>query len=132
MESSLLYMLLADAILLVHVMFVAFVVLGLILIFIGKLLTWSWVRNPWFRIIHLASICLVVVQSWVGALCPLTTWEMALRLQAGDIVYSGSFLSHWLESLLYYQAPVWVFVVCYTAFGSLVMAGWYWVRPHRF
>ncbi|MCZ6502429.1 MAG: DUF2784 domain-containing protein [Gammaproteobacteria bacterium] len=133
MESSSLYnMLAADAILLVHVMFVSFVVVGLVFILIGKVLTWSWVKNPWFRITHLASICLVVVQSWLGALCPLTTWEMTLRSKAGDVVYTGSFLSHWLEYLLYYQAPAWAFIVCYTTFGVMVMASWYWVRPHRF
>ncbi len=132
MESSSLYMLAADAILLVHAMFVSFVVVGLVLILIGKVFTWSWVKNPWFRITHLASICLVVVQSWLGALCPLTTWEMALRSKAGEVVYTGSFLSHWLEYLLYYQAPAWVFVVCYTAFGVMVMASWYWVRQRRF
>ena len=132
MESSSLYMLAADAILLAHAMFVSFVVVGLVLILIGKVLTWSWVKNPWFRITHLASICLVVIQSWLGVLCPLTTWEMALRSKAGDVVYTGSFLSHWLESLLYYQAPAWVFIVCYSAFGATVMASWYWVRPRRF
>ena len=132
MESSSLYMLAADAILLAHVMFVSFVVVGLVLILIGKVFSWSWVKNPWFRITHLASICLVVVQSWLGALCPLTTWEMTLRSKAGDVVYTGSFLSHWLEYLLYYQAPAWVFIVCYTTFGVMVMASWYWVRPHRF
>ena len=132
MESSSIYMLMADAILLVHVMFVSFVVVGLVLILIGKVFSWSWVKNPWFRITHLASICLVVVQSWLGALCPLTTWEMTLRSKAGDVVYTGSFLSHWLEYLLYYQAPAWVFIVCYTTFGVMVMASWYWVRPHRF
>ena len=132
MESSSIYMLVADAILLVHVMFVSFVVVGLVLILIGKVFAWLWVKNPWFRITHLASICLVVVQSWLGVLCPLTTWEMALRSQAGGVVYTGSFLSHWLESLLYYQAPAWVFIVCYSVFGVLVMASWYWVRPRRF
>lgn len=125
-------MLMADAILLVHVMFVSFIVVGFVLILIGKIFAWMWVKNPWFRIIHLASICLVVVQSWLGVLCPLTTWEMALRSQAGDVVYAGSFLSHWLESLLYYQAPAWAFMVCYSAFGILVVASWYWVRPRRF
>ena len=132
MESSSTYMLMADAILLVHVMFVSFIIVGLVLILIGKIFAWRWVKNPWFRITHLASICLVVVQSWLGVLCPLTTWEMALRSQAGDVVYAGSFLSHWLESILYYQAPAWAFMVCYSAFGILVVASWYWVRPRRF
>jgi len=124
--------LIADAILLLHVAFVAFVVLGLAFILIGKLLTWSWVRNRWFRLIHLASIGVVVVQSWLGVLCPLTNWEITFRAKAGDAVYSGSFISHWLQSLLYYEAPAWVFVVGYTAFGILVIASWFWVGPRPF
>jgi hypothetical protein len=57
---------------------------------------------------------------------------MALREKAGDAVYSGSFVAHWLETLLYYQAPQWVFVAGYTAFGVLVMASWFWVPPRPF
>ncbi len=74
----------------------------------------------------------MVLQSWLGAICPLTTWEMVFREEAGDAAYSGSFVAHWLESILYYRAPEWVFVVSYTVFGALVAASWYWVRPRRF
>ena len=112
-------------------LFVAFVVFGLALILIGKIRNWSWVRNAWFRIAHLAAIGVVVLQSWFGIICPLTTWEMALRQRAGDAVYAGTFMSHWLESVLYYRAPAWVFAVCYTVFGALVVVSWFWVRPHR-
>jgi len=131
MDSSFLYLLAADLLLFSHVLFVAFVVLGLVLILTGKALDWSWVRNPWFRYSHLAAIGIVVLQSWAGLICPLTTWEMALRERAGDIVYSGSFISHWLDSLLYFQAPAWVFAVCYTVFGTVVAASWFWVRPRK-
>ena len=126
------YILLADAILLVHVLFVSFVVVGLVLILIGKVARWHWVTNPWFRMTHLVSIGVVVLQSWLGIICPLTTWEMALRSKAGDGVYTGSFVSHWLEYLLYYEAPAWVFIICYTIFGILVIGSWFWVRPRRF
>ena len=34
--------------------------------------------------------------AWIGMICPLTTWEMALRAKAGDATYSGSFIAHWL------------------------------------
>jgi hypothetical protein len=115
--------------LLLHTSFVAFVIFGLILIFAGKLFGWSWVRNRWFRVAHLIAIGIVVLQSWLGVICPLTTIEMALRSRAGDATYTGSFIAHWLDSLLYYRAPAWVFAVCYTAFGALVAASWFWVRP---
>ena len=132
MESGSLYLLAADLLLFGHVLFVAFVVLGLALILIGKPCNWSWVRNPWFRLSHLFAIAIVVLQSWVGVICPLTTWEMALRERADAAVYSGTFISHWLESLLYFQGPAWVFTVCYTVFAVMVVASWFWVRPRRF
>jgi len=132
MDSPTIFLLAADIILLLHVLFVAFVLIGLLLILVGKVRAWSWVRNPWFRLIHLAAISVVMVQSWLGLICPLTTLEMALRSQAGDTVYSGSFLSHWLESILYYQVPSWIFVLCYMAFGAAVVASWFWIRPRRF
>lgn len=125
-------MLAADALLFLHTLFVVFVVFGLLSIFAGKTFSWAWVRNPWFRFAHLAAIGVVVLQSWLGVICPLTRWEMALRAKAGDSVYPGSFMAHWLEMLLYYQAPEWVFVVGYTLFGALVAASWYWVRPRAF
>lgn len=129
MASDFLFLFAADAMLFGHVAFVLFVVVGLALILIGKPLDWSWVRNPWFRILHLAAIGVVVLQSWLGVICPLTTWEMALRERAGDITYSGAFIAHWLDALLYYQAPMWVFAVCYTLFAAMVVASWFWVRP---
>lgn len=129
MASDFLFLFAADAMLFGHVAFVLFVVVGLALILIGKPLDWSWVRNPWFRILHLAAIGVVVLQSWLGVICPLTTWEMALRERAGDITYSGAFIAHWLDALLYYQAPMWVFAVCYTLFAAMVVASWFWVPP---
>lgn len=125
------YLLAADALLFSHVMFVLFVVFGLALILLGKVMGWLWVRNLWFRIAHLVAIAVVVLQSWAGVICPLTIWEMALRERAGSATYAGSFISHWLEVLLYYQAPAWVFAVCYTAFGASVVASWFWVPPRR-
>ncbi|HEY5622225.1 MAG TPA: DUF2784 domain-containing protein, partial [Gammaproteobacteria bacterium] len=77
----------------------------------------------------LLAILVVVIQSWFGVICPLTTFEMALRSRAGEAVYSGSFMSHWLETILYYQAPSWAFAVCYTVFGAMVAGSWFWVPP---
>lgn len=132
MESELLFLLASDVLLFGHVLFVAFVVFGLALILVGGLLKWAWVRNPWFRVAHLAAIGVVVSQSWAGLICPLTTWEMALRERAGAATYSGSFIAHWLESILYFQAPAWVFAAGYTVFATVVVASWFWIRPRRF
>jgi hypothetical protein len=124
------YLLAADAVLLLHVLFVVFVVAGLVLILAGRLASWDWVRNWWFRVAHLGAIVIVVLQAWLGVICPLTRLEMYLRDKAGDTTYAGSFVSHWLESILYYRAPAWVFAVAYTLFAIVVVMSWVWVRPH--
>ncbi len=65
----------ADAVLVVHFAFVAFVIGGLALIWIGKTLRWGWVRNFWFRIAHLGAIAFVALEAVIGVACPLTVWE---------------------------------------------------------
>ena len=124
-----LYRLAADLILVLHTGIVVFIVGGLALIIAGGVRGWSWVRNPVFRLAHLAAIAVVVLQAWLGQICPLTTWEMSLRVRAGDATYAGSFIAHWLQAFLYYEAPLWVFALCYTIFGILVVLAWFWVRP---
>lgn len=131
MGDKILYLIVADVILLIHALFVCFVVLGLMLIFIGQWRGWNWVTYFWFRIAHLLAIAVVVLQSWLGLICPLTIWEMDLRTMAGEAAYTGSFIAHWIERLLYYRAPDWVFVLLYTCFGALVVASWIWIRPRR-
>jgi hypothetical protein len=126
------YRTLADLVLLTHVGFVVFVVVGLLVILIGGFSSWSWVRNPWFRAMHLVAIGIVTVQAWLGVICPLTTLEMFLRDKAGDSTYDGTFIAHWLQKFLYYEAPWWVFVACYTLFGMAVVGSWVMFRPRAF
>ena len=119
----------ADLVLMLHAAIVAFIVLGLALILLGAWRGWSWVRNPWFRAAHLAAMVVVALQAWFGQLCPLTTLEMWLRERGGDTVYANSFIAHWLGSLLYVDAPLWVFTWIYSGFVALIALAWWWVRP---
>ena len=125
------YQLFADAVLTLHVAIVLFVVLGLVLVIVGNVCGWQWVNTLWFRLAHLGAIAVVAAQSWFGLVCPLTTFEMWLRAKAGQATYSGSFIEHWLQRLLYYDAPPWVFVTSYSLFGLLVLATWWYFPPRR-
>lgn len=122
---------LADAILILHVGIVAFVVVGELLILIGGWRHWHWVRNFPLRLTHLALMLFIALQAWLGALCPLTIWEQALRRRAGETAYGGSFIEHWLSRLIFFDLPGWSFVVAYSAFAALVLLTWYRVRPVR-
>lgn len=124
MNPALPYPLLADLVLGLHVLTVAFVVGGLVAIVVGNLLGWGWVNSLAFRLLHALAVAVVVLQAWLGAACPLTTLEMWLRAQAGLRTYSESFIGHWLQRLLYYDAPAWAFTVAYTLFALLAAAIW--------
>jgi polyferredoxin len=123
------FQLLADAVLALHVAVVVFVVAGLVLVVAGNLRGWHWVNALWFRLAHLAAIAFVVAESWLGWTCPLTTLEMWLRAKAAAPIYAGSFIEHWLQRLLYYDAPAWMFTVGYSLFGLLVLATWWYFPP---
>lgn len=125
------YQLLADAVLLLHFAVIVFVVGGLMVVLAGNAAGWSWVNDWWFRLAHLLAIGVVVVQSWLGQLCPLTILESWLRVQAGTAAYERSFIEHWVQRIIYYDIPLWVFTLVYTAFGALVILAWWRYPPRR-
>lgn len=115
------YQVLADAVLLLHFGVVLFVVLGLPAIVIGNKLGWSWANRFRWRLAHLLAIGVVALQAWLGQYCPLTILESSLRERADQAAYASSFVEHWVQRLLYYEAPLWVFAALYTGFGLLVV-----------
>jgi hypothetical protein len=131
MMPPLVYRIAADVVVAAHVAYVAFVVLGLAAIWWGILRNRPWVRNFWFRIVHLTMIVIVVGEAWAGIVCPLTTWENALREKAGQTAYQGDFIATWLHELLFFEAPPWVFTILYTVFGLLVLGTLILAPPQR-
>ena len=124
------YWLLADVVVAVHMAYVSFVVFGQLAIFLGVLLRWQWIRNPWFRWVHLAMITIVAVEAVLDITCPLTTWEYNLRVLARQQVAEGSFMGRLLHHLMFFSAPQWVFTASYISFALLVLAT-FWLAPPR-
>jgi hypothetical protein len=122
---------LANLVLVMHATFVAFVVVGLVLVWVGWARNWAFVRNFWFRMAHLAAIGVVAAESLLGFVCPLTTWENNLRMQAGDPAnYTGSFIEHWVHRFLFFDLDDRVFTIIYVAF-FLTVALSFWLVPPR-
>ena len=122
---------LADVTVVVHALFVAFVVLGLVAILIGVPFRWGWVRNIWFRGTHLAAILVVMAESITGTPCPLTVWEDRLRRMAGQGGYRGDFLGYWAHRLIFVRGEPWMFTVAYVIFGLGVVAAFILAPPRR-
>lgn len=119
--------LLADLILLIHVLIIGFIVLGLQLIWIGAWRDWDFVRRPLFRVSHLATIAFVVAQTWLDQLCPLTVWEAELRRAAGQAHHDQQFIAYWLSELIFVDASLAVLAWVYTLFGLAVVLTLWWV-----
>ena len=118
---------LADALLVVHFLIAGFIVGGLVLVWIGALAGWSWVRNRSFRALHLAAIVFVAAEALLGQACPLTLWEDALRGGARP----DSFVGRWLYRLLYYDAPEWLFTLAYALWAGAALVTLRLVPPRK-
>jgi len=123
------YPFLADLILVLHALFITFVILGFVLVLIGMFRRWDWIKNLWFRLSHLLAIGIVVAESWFGGICPLTAWESRLREAAGGVGYTQSFIQHWLHKIVFYDFAPRVFTAAYTVFGIFVLIVWACVPP---
>ena len=85
------YAALADLVVVVHLLFVGFVLLGGVLV-------WCWPRTAW---LHVPAVIWGVAIEWSGAICPLTPLENWLRGQAGEVGYSTDFVAQYLLPILY-------------------------------
>jgi len=118
---------LADAIVIVHLCIALFVLTGVPLIYLGAARHWAWVRSWRWRLLHLIAIAFIAAESLVGIACPLTVWEDRLR---GKQVSTG-FIERWIDRILFYDAPTWVFTAAYVAFAALVAITWVAVPPTK-
>jgi hypothetical protein len=125
------YVMLADAVAILHTIFIAFVLFGFVLILIGAGAGWNWVRRFWFRVLHLLAISYVCVATAVGEPCPLTILEDRLREAGGGAAYGRDFVGFWLDRLIFYDFPVWLFAVVYAALALAITAMFFAVPPRR-
>ena len=121
---------LAEVVLVAHLLYAGFVVLGFVAIGLGAALSWRWVRRRGFRWAHLAAIAFVGFEGAIGMVCPLTEWEYHLRRQAGLEAHEGTFIGRIAASVLYHDLPAWVFTTAYLLLTALAVAMLWLVPPH--
>ena len=113
------YRLAADAVVLLHVAFIVFVVLGGLLA----------LRRPWVAILHLpAAVWAVLIESF-GWICPLTPLEVELRIAGGEAGYQGGFVDRYIVPLVYpatltqpvqWALAVFVFLINVAIYGAVL------------
>ena len=115
------YRVLADLIVVIHLAFVLFAVLG-------GLLVLKWKRYAW---IHIPTVVWAALIEFAGWVCPLTPFENWLHARGGEVVYRSGFVEHYILPLLY---PAVLTRRLQIALGLLVLIlnlmiyGWVWRR----
>lgn len=150
------YIVLANTIVFIHVLYVSVVVLSVPIILVGWIRQWSWVRNFWFRTLHLLMMTIVVVEAIFDWNCPLTTWERELRIAGNEIIvqknddgsdyinqlgerviyyskeYENDFVGRLLNYLIFFNPNKLnpnILQVCYYIFGTMILAAFILVPP---
>jgi hypothetical protein len=125
------YSVFADLVAVIHFALVVFIVFGLPAIILGFILRWRWVRNFYFRAVHLLMIAFVALESVLGVECFLTTWEDDLREMAGETALQGSFIARMIHKFLFWDVPPSVMGVMYCVFFLLVLVTLVFIPPRR-
>jgi hypothetical protein len=120
--TSMWYSLLADFVVVIHVLYVGYILAGQMAILVGGWRRWSWVRNRWFRWTHLTAISIVALEAVSGIVCPLTVWENDLRRLAGETPAEETFIGRAIHTILFFDLPEWVFTTVYVLFAVIVLA----------
>ena len=100
---------------------------GFVLIPIGYHYDWSWIKNFKLRLFHFGLMFLVTFETLVGITCPLTSIENYLR----GINNSKSFISFWIEKIIYWDFPTSFFIFLYFVFLGWTLLMWK-IYPPKF
>jgi hypothetical protein len=113
---------LAEAVLAAHIAIILFNLFGLIAVPVGAARGWRFVHIAWWRVLHVVVLAAVAAQALVGRACVLTVWESNL---AGSVVSPTPLIMGWVDRLIYWNLPIWVFAGLYAAvFGYAVALLW--------
>src|SRR5262249_47858085 len=123
---------LADLVVIAHIAYVGYVVLGQLAIWLGWIFQRQWARNFWFRATHLLAIAIVALEAAMGWTCPLTRWENQLGELAGQTTRSGPSLARLAHDVVFgINCPQVGFHVMHVDFAFLVLGPCILFPPRR-
>jgi hypothetical protein len=118
---------LGELVLALHLVVIGFNVAGLVAIPLGARLGWRLVRLRWLRLLHLVALGAVALQAALGRACFLTDWQDALTGGGAR----DPLIMRWVNSVVFWPLPIWVFTAVYFVVFLYVLALWRWVPPRR-
>lgn len=120
---------LAGLVLYFHLLVILFIIFGFVVIPLGVKLKWKFINEFWWRLTHLVSMVIVAGQAILGAACFLTDIQSDLLQTAGKRGYRVPFIQTYVDRLVYYNFPIWVFSIIYVILFIYTIYLWFKVPP---
>jgi hypothetical protein len=122
------YVTLAYVVLAAHLAVILFNILGFVVVPLGAAFGWQVVRIRWWRILHIVLLAAIAAQALLGRACVLTLWQAALT---GDAADRAPLIARWIDRLIYWRLPMWVFASFYLFVFGWALAMFRLVPPQR-
>jgi hypothetical protein len=122
--SAFYYQLLADGVVVLHLLFILFVLMGGIIAFARPKIIW----------VHIPCVLWAIIIELTGIICPLTPLENELRSRAGQGMYSGDFVIHYIEPMIYLEGltrQLQIILGVMVALVNMIMYSWIYFRKKQ-
>ena len=115
----------SEIVLLFHFCIFLFITLSFFLIPLGYYLKWEWVKNKYYRLIHLVLMVIIFIETILGFMCPLTILENFLR---NDIEINNK-ITQIIHQIMYWDLPTYQFIILYLLSLLYLIFLWFFFKP---
>ena len=115
----------SEIVLLFHFCIFLFMTLSFFLIPLGYYQKWEWVKNKYYRLIHLVLMGIIFIETILGFMCPLTILESFLR---NDIEINNK-ITQIIHQIMYWDLPTYQFIILYLLSILYLIFLWFFLKP---
>ena len=115
----------SEIVLLFHFCIFLFMILSFFLIPLGYYQEWKWVKNKYYRLIHLVLMGIIFIETILGFMCPLTILENFLR---NDIEINNK-ITQIIHQIMYWDLPTYQFIILYLLSLLYLIFLWCFFKP---
>ena len=115
----------SEIVLLFHFCIFLFIILSFFLIPFGYYQKWEWVKNKYYRLIHIVLMGIIFIETILGFMCPLTVLENFLR----NNIEINNKITQIIHQIMYWDLPSYQFIILYLLCLLYLIFLWFFFKP---
>ena len=116
----------SEIVLFFHFIVFLFITVSFFLIPFGYFQKWKWVKNKYYRLTHLVLMGIILIETILGFMCPLTILENFLR----NNIEVDNNLTQIIHQIMYWNLPNYQFIILYILSFSYLIFLWFFFKPN--